>query len=269
MSRSRGGPSADSLRDVSVALSDEGVATVEIHRPPNNYFDVDLIRALADAYEALDVDGACRAIVLCSEGKHFCSGAEFKSGPHLSTETPDLGIAALYQQGARLFRSGVPVVAAVHGAAIGGGLGLACSADFRITCPEARFSTNFARLGFHQGFGLSISLPALVGQQRALELLYTGRRIPGAEAFDIGLADRLVASSEVRDVAHSLASEIASSAPLAVRSIRSTMRWQLLGQLDLALEREAIEQNRLRATHDFAEGIQAMAERRYPRFEGR
>ena len=92
----------------------------------------------------------------------------------------------------RLFRTRKPIVAAIQGAAIGGGLGVAMAADFRIAAPEARFSANFARLGFHHGFGLSVTLPAAVGGQHAAELLYTGRRITGDDAVAIGLVDRVV-----------------------------------------------------------------------------
>jgi enoyl-CoA hydratase/carnithine racemase len=255
--------------DVTAKVDADGVATVEIHRPPENFFDVALIRSLADAYEAIEARGDCGAIVLCSEGKHFCAGADFSHRAASTREGQPVGTAGLYQEGARLFRASIPVVAAVHGAAVGGGLGLACSADFRVSCPEARFAANFARLGFHHGFGLSLTLPALAGQQRALELLYTGRRISGEEAYEVGICDRLVDRDEVRAGAHSLAAEIASSAPLAVRSIRATMRKGLLDGLDDALEREAAEQDRLRASHDFAEGVRAMSARRSPRFEGR
>ena len=163
--------------DVTVTLGEDFVATVELHRPPDNYFDRALIGALADAYQALDADPGCRAIVLCSEGKHFCAGADLAGGHGLGG-----GPGALYREAIRLFEAATPVVAAVQGAAIGGGLGLACSADFRVGCPQARFAANFARLGFHHGFGLSVTLPAIVGPQRSLELLYTGRRIGGDEA---------------------------------------------------------------------------------------
>ncbi|HEV2979784.1 MAG TPA: enoyl-CoA hydratase/isomerase family protein, partial [Solirubrobacteraceae bacterium] len=148
------------MSDLTVSLDDEHVATVEIHRPPANYFDAALIRELADAYERLDADPSCRALVLCSEGKHFCAGANFGAA-----SSPADDPRSLYRQALRLFAAGSPVVAAVQGAAVGGGLGLALSADFRVACPGSRLSANFARLGFHQGFGLSITLPALAGQQ--------------------------------------------------------------------------------------------------------
>ena len=154
----------------------------------------------------------------------------------------------------------------MQGAAIGGGLGLALAADFRVVAPEARLSANFARLGFHQGFGLSVTLPRLVGHQRAAELLYTGRRVDGDEALAMGLADRLVPLDEVRDAAFAFAADIAASAPLAVESIRATLRGDLAEQVAAATDHEMAEQLRLRRTADFAEGAKAMSERRTPRF---
>ena len=140
--------------DVSVGA--DHVATVEFDRPPHNHFDVELIAALADVYEALDEDPACRAIVLCSSGRHFCAGANFAGGG-------DAGGEALYAGAVRLFAAATPVVAAVQGAAIGGGLGLALSTDLRVASPSSRFAANFARLGIHHGFGLTVTLPAAVG----------------------------------------------------------------------------------------------------------
>ncbi len=250
--------------DVVVSGGDDFVATVELHRPPNNFFDLELIRSLGDAYAAVDADAGCRAIVLCAEGRHFCAGVDFmRPSPRAG------GATELYHEAARLFGAETPVVAAVQGAAVGGGLGLACSADFRVAAREARFAANFARLGFHHGFALSTTLPAIVGQQEALDLLYTGRRVSGEEAARIGLCDRLTDAGEVRTVAHALAAEIAASAPLAVRSIRATMRLDLVERARAAMGREAEEQDRLRRTRDWSEGIRAAAKRRAPRFEGR
>jgi enoyl-CoA hydratase/carnithine racemase len=265
------GPFGDVTVDIDTSLF---VATVEIHRPPDNYFDAALISSIADAFEAVDEEPACRAIVLCSEGKHFCAGARFApaddGGMVADTLAEPGGPALLYANGVRVFAAKTPVVAAVQGAAIGGGLGVACAADFRVGSEGSRFSANFARLGFHHGFGLSLTLPAIVGQQHALDLLYTGRRVKADEAFAIGLFDRLAPSeAELRPVAIEMAAAIAESAPLAVRSIRETMRGSLAEQVRIATQREAAEQERLRLTADWAEGIRAVAERRAPRFEGR
>jgi enoyl-CoA hydratase/carnithine racemase len=139
----------------------EHVATVEIHRPPHNWFDVAVMTELADTILALDDDPECRALVLCSEGKNFCAGADLGPQSDLVDNT-----ANLYEQAVALFSAKKPIVAAVQGAAVGGGLGLALAADFRVATPDTRFSCNFAKLGFHQGFGVSVTLPAVVGQQR-------------------------------------------------------------------------------------------------------
>src|SRR5262249_49688737 len=168
-------------KELTVEIA-EHVALVEIHRPPNNFFDVRLIAEIGEAYEALDRDPSCRAIVLAAEGKAFCAGADLSGRSAGTSEGPQ---RHLYKEAIRLVRTRKPVVAAVHGAAVGGGLGLALSADFRVTSAEARFSANFSRLGFHQGFGLSVTLPRLAGPQQAALLLYTGRRIAGDEAVSI------------------------------------------------------------------------------------
>jgi enoyl-CoA hydratase/carnithine racemase len=239
------------------------VATVEIHRPPHNWFDMAVITALAEAVLALDDDPACRAIVLCSEGKNFCAGADLSSTDVIANT------ASLYDEAVRMFSNRKPIVAAVQGAAVGGGLGLSLVADFRVATPQTRFSCNFARLGFHQGFGISVTLPAVVGQQRALELLYTGSDVRGDDSLRIGLADRVVPLEELRVAARAFAAEIAASGPLAVVSIRETMRGDLAERVHAATRREDEVQQRLRATDDFREGVAATGERRTPQFTGR
>jgi enoyl-CoA hydratase/carnithine racemase len=252
-----------SFGDVRVTVADH-VAAVTICRAPDNFFDQALIASLADAYEALAARHDVRCIVLGAEGKNFCAGAALGR-----RSTPAPGGGHLYDQALRLFAAPLPVVAAVRGAAVGGGLGLALSADFRVGSSGTRCTANFARLGFHHGFALSVTLPAVVGRQRALELLYTGARLSGQHAHDIGLLDRLVEDDDIDAAAHRLAREIATSAPLAVRSIRQTMRSELVDQVRAATARERAEQDRLSATADFAEGVRAMAERRTPEFHGR
>ena len=249
------------MRDVTVTSDDARVATVEIHRPPANFFDAALIRELAGAYEAIDAGRTCRAIVLCSEGKNFCAGANF-AGPN-PAEGP------LYEHAVRLFAGALPVVAAIQGAAVGGGLGVALSADFRVASRDSRFSANFARLGIHHGFGVTVTLPLVVGHQRAIELLYTGVRLRGEQAHAIGLCDRLVASDRLLEEAAAFAEEIAISSPLAVKAIRQTMRGDLAERIGAATAREEAEQAKLFATEDFRHGVAAAAERRPPRFTGR
>jgi enoyl-CoA hydratase/carnithine racemase len=248
---------------VTVAQHGEHVGVVCLNRPPNNFFDTELLTAVADAYESLDASGWCRAIVLGAEGRHFCAGLDFSANAGQD-------IAALYGQALRLFAAPLPVVAAVQGAAIGGGLGLALSADFRVASAGSRFSANFARLGFHHGFALTVTLPAVVGRQAAADLLLTGRRVGGEEAFALGLCDRLAGDEEgdLMTDALAYAGELAGSGPLAVRAIRATLRAGVVDAARAAMAQECAEQLRLQHTADFAEGVRATAERRAPRFSG-
>ena len=251
-----------------IAVDREGrVGTVEIRRPPNNFFDNALIGEIGEAFEAFDRDPAIRAIVLLAQGKNFCAGADFANRP--ATGAADETGKHLYKEAIRLFRTRKPIIAAVQGAAVGGGLGLALVADFRVACAEARFVANFTRLGFHPGFGLTATLPRLIGPQRAAMMFYTGRRVPGEEAVATGLADVLAPIAELRAATMRLAGEIAHSAPLAVMSTRETLRRGLADAADAATERELVEQDWLRRTEDFQEGIKAMADRRLPDFQGR
>lgn len=254
------------MNDVRITR-DGHVGIAEICRAPNNYFDKPLIAGLAAAFEEFDADPAIRSILLAAEGKNFCAGADFSSPARDTVGDRDGG--HLYQQAVRLFRCGKPVVAAVQGAAVGGGLGLTLVADFRVASPDSRFTANFNRLGFHPGFGLSVTLPRVVGQQKAALLFYTGRRIGGEEAHAIGLVDVLAPRAELRQAALALATEIAQSAPLAVAATRRTLRHGLADAIAAITDHELTEQQQHFETADFKEGVKAMAERRLPVFQGR
>ena len=253
-----------------IRLSQTGhVATIEIARGPNNFVDTDMVGEIADALEVFDSEVDVRAIVLCAEGKHFCAGADFSNrGPEGVAPKPKRG-RHLYKEAQRLWRTGKPIVASVHGAAIGAGLGLAVMADFRVAAPEARFSANFTLQGYHPGFGLTCTLPRLIGQQQAALMMYTGRRLTGEQALAIGLADDCVPLDHVRAKAIQLAEEIARSAPLSIVATRETLRRDLADAVARATEREFEEQDWMRNTQDFREGTKAMGERRTPDFHAK
>ena len=253
--------------DVTVAL-DGHIALVEIHRPPHNHFDADLIQNIADGFEAMDKEHECRAIVLASEGKSFCAGANFQARAAGGEEVPGT-TNRLYQNAVRLFACTKPIVAAIQGAAIGGGFGLSLVADFRVVSPDARFGANFVKLGIHPGFGLTYTLPRIIGIQKASLLFYTGRRITGEQALDWGLADLVASPDLVREQAVKLAREIAECAPLAVQSTRATMRRGLAEAVKAQTDHEHAEQSRLFMTEDHKEGVKAVSERRTGNFKGR
>jgi enoyl-CoA hydratase/carnithine racemase len=252
------------------------VGLIEIRRPPLNFFNVALINQIADALEEFDRDVEIRASVLAADGRAFCAGADFSDPDRQKQEeqsrsdpASNLPINHLYVQAVRIFRAKKPFVAAVHGAAIGGGFGLAVAADFRVTCPEARFAANFTKLGFHPGFGLTATLPELVGRNKAELIFYTSRRINGEDATKMGLANICVPQDQVRSAAMKLAAEIAECSPLGLISTRATMRAGLADRVLAATNHELVEQNKLRVTEDFKEGVKATAERRVANFKGR
>lgn len=254
-----------------VGVSIDGyVATVEIRRPPNNFLDIDLIANLASVLEALDDATEVRSIVLAAEGKHFSAGANLIK--RLNDQAAGKPLPApgrhLYHEAQRLVKTRKPIVAAVHGSAIGAGLGLALVADFRVTCKEARLAANFCAMGYHPGFGMTATLPRVIGHQRARWLLLTGKRIPGEEAYAIGLADRLVPQEEVRQVAQQMAAELAKAGPLGVQAARETLNLGFVDEFRAATEREMFQQSALRETNDYKEGVKAGFDRREPSFTG-
>jgi len=260
--------------DIRVTTKDL-VTTVEITRPPHNFFDYSLIKQIADAFDEIDANPDSRAILLCAEGKSFCAGANFGDGSKVQSDgsvdgaVNNDGANHLYREAVRLFRSKKPIVAAIQGAAIGGGFGLALMPDFRFAAPEARFAANFTRLGFHPGFGLTETLPRLIGTSKAAMMFYTSRRIKGEEALEIRLIDQLVPIDQLREAAWQFAREMATNAPLAVQATRATIRAGLADAVKAATDHELVEQVWLRKTDDFKEGISATSDRRIPNFQGR
>ena len=243
------------------------VAEVRFASPPLNYASVDLLTRLADALEAVDADPEIRAVVLTSEGKSFCAGADL-AGDMAGDAVMD-PIAQFYVHAGRMFRRSKPVIAAVQGAAIGAGLGLAVSADFRVASTAARFSCNFTRLGFHPGFGLTCTLPRLIGEQRAAWMALSSERTRPEVALAWGLVDKVVEPEDLLAEAHRMAAEIAANAPLALLAVRATLNGDLADRVAAAMAHEHAQQSLLQPTADYAEGVAAVFSRREPNFVGR
>jgi enoyl-CoA hydratase/carnithine racemase len=247
------------------------VSVVTFSSPPANFLSLEALREFGVLLRQLDGDDDCRAIVLAAKGKVFCAGADFSDAIREleSGGNPFEALDEFYAEAMALFDIRTPMVAAVQGAAIGAGLGLSLVADFRIASAATTLSANFNRLGFHPGFGMTETLPRLIGSHNAELLFYTGRRIKGDEAERLGLVTKLVEPDAVKEAAIGLAREIALSAPLAVRDTRETMRGQLGARAREANARELRLQSEEMKTEDFREGIAASLERREPRFTGR
>ena len=258
----------DLYGDVAVTRLDGHVVQCEIKRPPNNFFDHQLIKDLATCFEDIDKQNDIRAIVLCSEGKHFCAGANFGSSVRAAEleQRTESDRNPLYDEAVRLFRCNKPVIAAVQGAAVGGGFGLALMADFRVVCPATRMTANFVKLGFTPGFGLTHTLERIVGAQRANLMFLTGRRINGETAQQWGLGDIYTDTDNVRSAAIELAQEIAENAPLALLSLREQMRPNIAEAVNDVTTIESREQKWLQQTSDHKEGIKAVSEKRAGNF---
>ncbi len=243
---------------------DGNVGEITFSSPPANHLDTDLVEAVADHMEEMDGDSRVRALVLRSEGRHFCAGARLSPG-----EPPGrTGGRHVYDQADRLFGVQTPIIAAVQGAAVGGGLGLALAADVRVGDPTTRMQANFTQLGLHPGFGLTVTLPRVVGAQWADRLLVGSERLDGEAARRIGLLDELVAEGELLEAARSIAARYAALAPVAVVATRATLRRGLHEQIHAAMDVERSIQDELACTADFAEGLAAATERRAALFRG-
>ena len=257
---------------VDARVADQ-VAVVTLDWPPHNYLTTDRLRLLADLLDELDLDPDCRAVVLQAEGTAFCGGADPAGLQAMRADgesnDPSSAPDQFYVQAARLFATRKPIVVAVGGAAVGAGLGLAMIGDFRIGSTQSWFAANFVKLGFHPGFGLTHTLPRLIGAQRAADMLLRGTRVDAEQARHDGLLDAVATPQSLRAEALARAVELAGNAPLAVQQTRATMRADLADAVRLHTANEWREQRRLMRTADFDEGVRAAIERRPAAFEGR
>lgn len=255
--------------DITVTTrTQDHVGEILFSAPPHNFASPELLRQIADALDAFDADPAVRCTVLASAGKTFCGGANLAGDEDLQGASGMDSVSQLYAQAKRLFRRKKPMVAAIQGAAVGAGLGLALAADFRVAGPGARFAANFSRLGFHPGFALTRTIPRVVGEQRGKWMMLSSERIKPETALEWGLADRTAAEGEVLAEAHRMAAELAENAPLALVSIRETLMAGLLDEIDATLAHEHKEQSALKATADYEEGVASVFERRAANFKG-
>ena len=235
----------------------------------------EVLNAFNDIIGTVKQDTKLRALVITGTGKSFCAGADFSSGGTLASRA-DLGAVesfkasySIYQPFLQLVDIEVPVLAAMNGHAIGGGLGLAVVCDIRVANQDAKYGANFARLGIHSGMAISYLLPRLIGIPRAAELLFTGEIFSGRRAAEIGLANYAVPEAEVYDKTMQLAQRIAANGPLAVQLMKKTFYLGLNWDPKTAGRAEAWAQNATLNTEDSREGIKALLEKREPDFTGR
>lgn len=249
---------------------DNDVLEITLNRPENrNSMTPEMLSAFGQAVRDAAADRDARCVIITGTGSSFCAGADFKSDLlERRQQAPPDAQYEVYGAFLDILKIQVPVIAAMQGHAVGGGLGLALVCDARIANKEARYGANFVRLGLSPGMAISYMLPRLVGLPKALELMLTGRIVTGAEAADLGLANYAVDDTEVLDRARALAAEIASAAPLAVRWTKELTYRNLAWDPESAARIEGAFQAFTGQTRDFREGVAALLDKRPPQFSG-
>jgi enoyl-CoA hydratase/carnithine racemase len=252
--------------DAPVKLESRGeVAIAWLDRPPANSLSPDMIAALAAVWDAVEA-GDFRVLVIASANPQlFCAGADIKA----FTQMDPLGARALldgmHGLARELEHSQIVTIAAVGGLALGGGCELAMACDVRIASESASFGQPEISLGIIPGFGGTQRLPRLVGTSKALEMNLTGESVSADEAYELGLANRLVPDHELLDTALAWARKLAQQPPLAVRAIK---RISGHSDLDAGVEAEKQAFAEIFGTADAREGIAAFVQKRTPRFRG-
>ena len=254
-----------------IVARDGAVATLTINRPAvRNALNDATLAAIDAAVAALDADPDVRVILLTGAGdKAFIAGADINE---LSRATAVTGRAlALRGQGVfdRIAAAGKPIIAVINGFCLGGGCELALACTFRFAADTAEIGQPEINLGIIPGYGGSQRLPRLIGRDRALDLILTGRRVSAADALALGLVTRVYPAATLRAEALAYARELAAKAPIAVRLALDAVRAGLEQPLAEALAHEAALFGLVSATDDMREGTRAFLEKRPAQFTGR
>lgn len=252
-----------------VLLTREGpIAWLALSNPErHNALSGQVVADLQEAADQLAVDRSVRVVILHGgEARSFCSGADLKERQGMEEAAVVAAVHALREAVNSVAQLPAPVIAAIHGMALGGGLELALACDIRLAADDAQLGLTEVGWGIIPGAGGCARLPALVGPARAKELIFTARRLTAAEALEVGLVNRVVSRPDLLAVAREMAERIAGQAPLAVRAAKRAI--DAGPGLAAALAAEWREYRFIVPTQDRLEGLRAFAERRPPVFRG-
>jgi methylglutaconyl-CoA hydratase len=248
----------------------QGIALLTLNRPDKrNAISYELIADLQQALDAIS-QSQSQVLIITGAGKAFCSGMDLENLKSLIGRTQEQNLEDSRTM-ARLFRSiyafPKPTIAAVNGAAIAGGTGIATICDFTLATPESKFGYTEVRIGFVPAI-VSNFLLRQVGEKHARDLLLTGRIFDAAEALRLGLLNEIVEPGHLLPRAHELAQALMENSPASVRSTKGLLSQALLDELDRGLETAVAENARIRQTSDFQEGITSFLEKRKPKWRG-
>ncbi|MEQ6389929.1 enoyl-CoA hydratase [Bacillaceae bacterium S4-13-58] len=243
------------------------VGVVTIESPPANALSSELLQELSETLDNIENNRSIKALILKGEGKFFSAGADIKEFTSLQREK-DYEILARKGQDLfeRMEKFHIPILAAIHGAALGGGLELAMACHLRIVTPTAKLGLPELTLGIIPGFAGSQRLPRYVGAAKAYEMILTGEPISGEEAVQLGLANHAVSEEELYDFSLKLAEKMASKSGPSIKAIMKLIPFAYTSQFEQGMDTEAKEFGKIFGNEDAKEGIQAFINKRKPNF---
>lgn len=262
-----------SERFATLALDEpaSGILEVTLNRPEAaNALNTEMGRELGELFDSLNAEpGRARAVILTGAGSRaFCAGGDLKERRGMSDAAWQAQHLVFERMVRAILLAPMPVIAAVNGAAYGGGCELALLADFAYAAEHARFAQTEVTLGIMPGAGGTQTLPRALGSRRAKEILLTGLPFSAAEAAEWGLVNRIFPATALLTETRATAARIAANAPLAARQIKQAVNFGIAMELSAALMLEIEAYNRLVPTEDRREGVTAFNEKRRPRFSG-
>ncbi len=250
----------------------EHIARLTLDRPPVNAINRRMVEELNTALDQVEkkiAAGELRVLVIDADGPHFSAGADLKERQQIPADMVEEVVAAIRGTFQRIYELPVPVIAAVHGSALGGGLELVLAADLRVFTLDARVGLPETSLAIIPGAGGTQRLPRLIGYSKAFYWIASAKTFTGLEAFEAGVAEFVVKREELTDFVLDLAARLARNGPIAVQAAKQAMRRGLLLPIDRALEVEKEEYRKTIGTEDRLEGIRAFLEKRTPRYRGK
>ena len=263
------------MSELVVLAEADGVATMVLNRPDKlNAFDLEMREQFIAAIDTVATSPTVRVLVITGAGRAFCAGGDVAFMVRLKQQGTSFedGLGHLVDTGriaiARLFALPIPTIAAVNGAAAGGGANVALACDLRLASDRASFGQSFIKIGLHPDWGGTYSLPRLVGIAKALELSWLGDQVDAAEALRIGLVNRVVEHDRLLDETRVLAARLAAAPQQSLRAIKQNVRAGALRSLEECLEVEYATQAACWRNPDSDEGVRAFVERRTPSFGG-
>ncbi|GAA4284358.1 crotonase/enoyl-CoA hydratase family protein [Brevibacterium daeguense] len=253
-------------------LVEDGVAVLTLNRPDRrNAFNRAMLAGWAAAIDTAAADPEVKVLVITGAGKGFCAGVDLEEFGGVTETLQRRAYLAddVHAVGRALEHFEKPYIAAINGDAIGAGMDMALMADIRLIADTARLSQGYVRVGLVPGDGGAHMLPRMVGEQRALELMWTGRFIDGTEATELGITMASHPAEELMPAVMELARQLASGPPVAIRTIKRLTRIARTQTLTDHLVHAAAEQAVIQSTEDSREAVTAFKEKRTPQFQGR